>query len=840
TMADVNVNAPAEQTPAMAPPTRTDDQILPRSSWYTNFFRAFTASSTILSIYIQQFWDTIQYDKTTGRYNCQLDEQWFDLNKDTLRDALQITPVNNNQSFSSPPTPDALINFVNDLGYPKVVKTLSAVVTNDIEDVGRIHPIHPFFHRRQEESGTAYSGKEESQSYCSPLHLSNEEYVLGYLKFSAMVTKREVFGMPIPNDLITDDIRDGQYYNEYLEKVAKHQRYLAGEEGSDPDSPVPKPAKATKPEATKKSKPSAPKAASVTKPTAAKASKSTSSQQPKPKPAPAKPQEKKRKLVTKTPDEPSLVKSSKRGLVTKKCKPTSSLRLVDESVDKGIPVNEPRFDDEEANMQRAVKESLKDGKRKEKVIEEQGSLDPSESAESKPLPSQGIHTDSSLDHMDEGLIATAYPNVQENLKLPVKEQVILEEPASFTGTLSSLKHLTKDFSFVDQFFNDKPSDVENEKTTAETDAESMVFITIHQDTSAIPPMTSPVIDLISRPDSPNEHQPLPATTTATATTITTITTLPLPPQPQQSTTDSILITHIGELEKIMANLIQDNEHLKECLDSHGSRLYKLENLNIPHQVSKAVDEIVTDVVDWAIQAPLRDRFKDFPEANMKEILHQQMWETNFYKAHEDHKKLYKALEKSMDHDYTDQLLTDLAEARRKKKRRHESPKTPPGSPPYQPPPPPPPASPSGSSGTSGASRSSQLPPPPLPPSNNQSDQSKSTTAPSSSKTAASAEYTGWTTTDTRFKSFVHLSDDEDIGSDHIPKVNLKQDWWKPLPEEERPATPEPAWSILSSNLPVPINNWASALASTYAPPPENSLLAQTCDMEIFMDWYCKK
>ncbi|GJV33683.1 putative reverse transcriptase domain-containing protein [Tanacetum coccineum] len=87
---------------------------------------------------------------------------------------------------------------------------------------------------------------------------------------------------------------------------------------------------------------------------------------------------------------------------------------------------------------------------------------------------------------------------------------------------------------------------------------------------------------------------------------------------------------------------------------------------------------------------------------------------------------------------------------------------------------------------------------------------------------------------------VHSSDDEDIGSDHIPKVNLKQDWWKPLREEDRPATPEHAWSIPSSDLPVSINNWASALVSTYAPPPENSLLAQTGDMAIFMDWYCKK
>nr|GFC43048.1 hypothetical protein [Tanacetum cinerariifolium] len=69
---------------------------------------------------------------------------------------------------------------------------------------------------------------------------------------------------------------------------------------------------------------------------------------------------------------------------------------------------------------------------------------------------------------------------------------------------------------------------------------------------------------------------------------------------------------------------------------------------------------------------------------------------------------------------------------------------------------------------------------------------------------------------------------------HIPKVNLRQDWWKPL-EEDRPATPEPAWSIPSSDLPVPKNNWASALVSTYLPPPEDSLLAQTGDIAMFMD-----
>nr|GEX43082.1 retrovirus-related Pol polyprotein from transposon TNT 1-94 [Tanacetum cinerariifolium] len=237
TMADVNVNAHVDQAPTMAPPTRTDDQILPHIRWvptgksncyldiqrsqrnpiykievdilkHTNFFIAFTASSTIPSIYIQQFWDTVRYDKTVGCYKCQLDEQWFDLTKDTLRDAFQITPVKNNNAFSSPPTPDALINFVNDLGYPKSK-----------------HKFHP----RPD----------------SPLYFPNKEPILGYLKFSAKGTKQEVFRMPIPDKLITADIQCEPYYKKYLEKVAKHQRYLTGEKESDPDSPAPKPAKDT-------------------------------------------------------------------------------------------------------------------------------------------------------------------------------------------------------------------------------------------------------------------------------------------------------------------------------------------------------------------------------------------------------------------------------------------------------------------------------------------------------------------------------------------------------------------------------------------------------------------
>ncbi|GJZ02358.1 hypothetical protein Tco_0520319 [Tanacetum coccineum] len=900
----VDVNAPVEQASAVAPPTRTDEQIFPRIRWVpigksncyldaeksqsnpiykiavdilkqTNFFRAFTASSTIPAIYIQQFWDTICYDRITGGYKCQLDKQWFNLTKDTLRDALRITPVNNNKAFSSPPTQDTLINFVNDMGYPKEVKHLSNVTSGfewpraPVLQIlwGIINRAHIDYAERMWEEFTQsiHTFTEDKKNLAQ--HTQGKKKATLIVIPSVREPKGKSFGMPILNDLITDDIRGADYYDAYLEKVAKHQRYLAGEEVSDPDSPAPKPTKSTKPKVTKQAKPVAPKAATK-----------------KPQPAPTKPKEKKRKQAKETTEATPPAKRAKAGKVR-------SLG-VDEFVDEGIPLTEPGFGNLEADTQRVIEESLKDAhgaprgplracgvqgnvtgnsfnhfqrlheempsrsqewcsvgrpRLDQTCHQDKGQAEPNtdDVAESQPLSTLGVHAGPNLEHtnaeatnatsqpqpgqMDEEFTITAYPNVQENLKPDAK-----------------------DFSFGDQFFNDKPSEADNEKTTADTEAESMVSVTIHQDTSAIPPMTSPVIDLVSRPDSPNVHQPLPTTTTATATTTTTImTTIPLPPQPQQVSSDSILINRLGELEQHIADLVDANQALEERLDKHGSRLYRLENQDIPNQVSKAVDEIVTDAVDWAMQAPLRERFRDLPEADMKEILHNRMWESKSYQTHEDHMTLYEALEKSMARDNRDQLLSDLAEARKKKKKRQGSPKTPPGSPPH----PPPPAGPSRTSGASGASGSSQSPPPPPPPSNNQGGQSTSTAAPSSSKTAASAEYTAWTMTDTRLKPYVspipkelHMDDDttaneqaysssgEDVGRDHIPIVNLRQSWWKPI-TEDRPATPEPAWSIPTSALTVPTNNWAPALKSTYTPPPENSLLAQIGDMATFMDWY---
>nr|GEU39010.1 integrase, catalytic region, zinc finger, CCHC-type, peptidase aspartic, catalytic [Tanacetum cinerariifolium] len=438
---------------------------------------------------------------------------------------------------------------------------------------------------------------------------------------------------------------------------------------SDPDSPASKAIKTSK-----KPKPTAPKAQprpSVSKP--------VSSTQPEPTSAPAKPQGKKRKLTTEISDKPSKSTKSRRGFVSKKHKPINTLRRT------STPTGSFRHDEPSSLY---AKLGLSDSEEESQEVvpradaggqgEDQARPDPDR--EHMDLDVADVSPQPPPEQLDEGFTATAYPKVQENLKLTVEEQVHLEEPASSSGTLSSLQHLTKDLSFGDLFFSDKPSEADNDKATA--------------DPSLL------------------------------------------------STAEAMMIKRIGKHEHIMANLIQENKGLEQRLESHGARLYTLEQLDIPHQ-------------------------------------------------------------KSINHDHSKELAKDLAEARKKKKKSRESPKTPPGSPPYQPPPPPPPAGPSGALGSFGASGSSQVsPPPPPPPSTNQEGPSKGSAVPSSSKTAASVEYQAWMMTDIRLRPSISLtladlqmdedmaldeqaqsSDDEDIRNAHILKASTLASNYSPHPED---------------------------------------------------------
>ncbi|GJY40099.1 hypothetical protein Tco_0427369 [Tanacetum coccineum] len=152
-MADENVPTSA--------PIRYDDQILPFAAWMpigksnhvldlqkrqknlifqiavdilqnTNFFRTFTASASVLAIYIQQLWNTLTYVEKDGIYRFQLDEDWFTLDENLLREALEITPIDQAHSFVSPPLGDAIMGLVNELGFPEVIHYVSSMTVNHL------------------------------------------------------------------------------------------------------------------------------------------------------------------------------------------------------------------------------------------------------------------------------------------------------------------------------------------------------------------------------------------------------------------------------------------------------------------------------------------------------------------------------------------------------------------------------------------------------------------------------------------------------------------------------------------------------------------------------------
>ncbi|GJX60008.1 hypothetical protein Tco_0291398, partial [Tanacetum coccineum] len=91
-----------------------------------------------------------------------------------------------------------------------------------------------------------------------------------------------------------------------------------------------------------------------------------------------------------------------------------------------------------------------------------------------------------------------------------------------------------------------------------------------------------------------------------------------------------------------------------------SRVFEIELHDLPHKIDQKVYEVVKEAVRVALQAPLRDRFRDLPKANMKEMLHQRMFESGLYKSHPEHVALYEALEASMERAQRDEFLAEKA------------------------------------------------------------------------------------------------------------------------------------------------------------------------------------
>ncbi|GJU69715.1 hypothetical protein Tco_1255974 [Tanacetum coccineum] len=172
---------------------------------------------------------------------------------------------------------------------------------------------------------------------------------LGNLKFISKGDADEVFGMPIPNGLISNNIRNAPYYNAYLEMVANHdQKFAAEKEGKKKTAST----KQSKPKQAieKSSKPTPAPKPKVTK---EKPTKASTAKPPKPKPA-------KEKSTKATP-----LQKARKGKVTKARTLKSTLQLVDEPDEEPThyepePELEPEHqgEGEDFDMERTIQMSL--------------------------------------------------------------------------------------------------------------------------------------------------------------------------------------------------------------------------------------------------------------------------------------------------------------------------------------------------------------------------------------------------------------------------------------------------------------------------------------------------
>ncbi|GJR97040.1 hypothetical protein Tco_0269214 [Tanacetum coccineum] len=287
-----------------------------------------------------------------------------------------------------------------------------------------------------------------------------------------------------------------------------------------------------------------------------------------------------------------------------------------------------------------------------------------------------------------------------------------------------------------------------------------------------PPLSTPIIDLTPpKPVSPPAQEPVFTATTATTTT------LPLPPPPpQQSTTDHALATRVSALEKICVNFKKKHKLQDKTTQDLSSRVFTLENYDPYSKIDNYVNETVKEAVHNALQAPIREHFREL--------------------SHLEHTALYDAHEVSMDRENREEFIEATAKSHKRRRDKQD--------------------------------------PPPLQKSSawKTSDTKEAPFSSSKKKYVSPSEQL---IDDIPIQDDVHLSDSEDTGAAHLPKIKTRPDWLKLLSEEEAPKTPEPDWVIPPNDLPETENNWADALAKTYIDPKENKLLQKTRDMGSFIN-----
>ncbi|GJW53543.1 hypothetical protein Tco_0097628 [Tanacetum coccineum] len=757
-MADENVLAPA--------PTRSDDQILPFVVWVpigksnfvldlqknqknlifqismdilqnTNFFRAFTTSAS-------------------------LDETQFVLDDNLLREALEITPIDQAHQFMSPPSGDAIMDFVNELGYTEVIHFVLRMAVNNMCQPWRaiLSMINQCLTGKT--SGYDRPRYPVLQMLWGIITSTNVDYAeLMWEEFvqaiQTFLTDKANLGSPtkkgrkdkahvIPYCRFTKLIicHLGRTHN-------IHQRSASPFHLAKEDLRLAEKGEKKKPATAKQPKPNP-------------AKKKSSKPAPAPKP----------KVTKEKPSKPSPAKLPKRE--------EGEEYDVERAIQMSLESYQAQSQSHVGGV--AIREPVVEATRPLLVVEGKGKAIATEEQAAQSL--LALHTPKKRirDSPSPADAETGADTDKTNIRGDTEILQIGEEQGDDVANVVNLKEKTAEI-------DEGQDESDPGKTPESRPPPEQVFM--DEDQAGPDPGESRVA--LAGPDPEPTHDEFMANVYPNVQENLKFLADEhvILEDPLSSTETLSLMNNLEDAYTIRDQFLTD----KSTEDEQG----KLNDL--PHKINQTVNEVVKEAVHVALQAPLRDRFRDLPEADMKEMLHQWMFESGSYKSHPEHVALYEALKASMEHAQRDELLAENAKSH---KRRCD----------YQDPPPPPPDS---------------------DPTWKTSDTREGPSSSSKQQSGLSSEQQ---VEDVPMPDTTHLSDSEDTDSAHLHKIKPMPEWLKPIPEDDIPETPEPDWSVPPNDLPEPENNWANALANSHKDPEENKLLRKTGDMGSFITWFCQR
>ncbi|GJT66068.1 hypothetical protein Tco_1017548 [Tanacetum coccineum] len=449
------------------------------------------------------------------------------------------------------------------------------------------------------------------------------------------------------------------------------------------------------------------------------------------------------------------------------------------------------------------------------------------------------------EHMDDEFLATAYPKVHENLKLITDERVIEENPESHSGSMSSMKNLDDTFNFRDQFLHDNPTEDEQEKSKVREESDFTIPDSSYQTATSTPLVIAPFTEVSSSKPSLLVTPP-PINTKAT--TITT--SLP------EITPFIALQLRVARLEQEMSEVKKtdvlasirsqvptaiDNylgtkldDALLKVLERHTADLIEKysvlpgpesvknqESEKSPKEIIKAKKEQDEEKQDSTYSIRSTDKV-DLEEFDLKSALFSHMNKKKSANKNTTNYRLYHALMEALIAD-EDAMDKEVADQVKDHKRKHDSDDD---------------EDDDDDEGPSAGSNQGIKEKKKKKKKNNQKTKitkNKKPTKPPPkaddkvSKKPRSLRHLLPTTSNSLLNLDGRTLIQErnwDTDNAHIPKVSTTT-WFKPIPESERPATPEPEWTIPPNDFPEPEHNWANAYATTFKVPEENKLQRKT-------------